>query len=69
MIYEPKEDSFLLEKAVKKYAKSKSILDMGSGSGVQAKAALKSGALSVLAVDIDKKAVDGLKKQGILNII
>lgn len=65
MIYEPREDSFLLEKAVKKYAKNKSFLDMGSGSGIQAKAANLAKAYSVLAADIDREVVKNLKNQGI----
>ena len=65
MIYEPKEDSFLLEKAVRKYSKGKSFLDMGSGSGIQAKAALENKAKSVLAADISEEAVRNLKKQKI----
>lgn len=65
MIYEPREDSYLLEKAVKKYAKNKSFLDMGSGSGIQAKAALSSKASSVLAVDINQETIDKLNSQNI----
>jgi len=37
-------------------ARGKRVLDLGSGSGIQAIAALKSGALSVLASDIDPMA-------------
>lgn len=40
MIYEPEEDSYLLEKYVKKLAKGK-VLDLGTGSGIQALAAKK----------------------------
>ncbi|MDP1695568.1 MAG: DUF2431 domain-containing protein [archaeon] len=65
MIYTPDEDSYLLEKYVKKYSKNKSFLDMGSGSGIQAKAAISAGASSVLASDINKEAVENLKSQGI----
>lgn len=68
MIYSPREDSFLLEKEVKKYAKGKTFLDIGSGSGIQAKAALSAGATSVLATDINQEAVINLKKQGINGI-
>lgn len=59
MIYEPQEDSFLLEKYVKKYASGK-VLDMGTGSGIQAKAALRK-TKDVLAVDINEEAVKKLK--------
>lgn len=55
MIYEPQEDSFLLQKYVKKYAKGK-VLDMGTGSGIQAETALTK-TKDVLAVDINKEAL------------
>ncbi len=63
MIYEPAEDSFLLRKYVEKYASDK-VLDIGSGSGIQAEAALKK-TKNVLAVDINKEAIKLLKKKGI----
>ena len=68
MIYQPAEDSLLLEKFVKKYSKGKKVLDMGSGSGIQALAALNFGAREVLAVDIDIEAVKSLKKKR-LNVL
>jgi len=68
MIYEAGEDSYLLESVVKKYAKGKRVLDMGSGSGIQAKAALNSGAKEVLAVDIDAESVKELRKRGLNTI-
>lgn len=54
-VYEPQEDSFLLRDQVLKYTKGK-VLDIGTGSGIQAIAA-SSRAESVLAVDIDPYAV------------
>jgi len=63
MIYEPGEDSFLLSKYVAKFARGK-ILDIGSGSGIQAEAASKS-AENVLAADIDKESVEFIRKKGI----
>lgn len=39
--YEPREDSKLLERYVRKYAKG-SVLDIGTGSGIQAISAAKS---------------------------
>ncbi|MBU2523155.1 MAG: methyltransferase [Nanoarchaeota archaeon] len=61
-MYQSQEDSFLLLEQVKKYARGK-VLDLGTGSGIQAMgAAEKEGVESVLAVDIDKKAIDELKK-------
>ena len=63
MIYEPAEDSFLLQKYVEKYAFGK-VLDIGSGSGIHAEAALKK-TKNILAVDINKEAVKLLKGKGI----
>lgn len=58
MAYEPREDSFLLQEQVKKLAKG-SVLDVGTGSGIQAETAAKKKSVSkVLAVDIDKEAID-----------
>jgi len=62
-IYEPREDSFLLKKYVKKFAKGK-VLDMGTGSGIQAKAALEN-TDEVIAADINKSAVKHAKNKGI----
>jgi len=59
MIYEPEEDSYLLNKFVKKYAKGK-VLDMGTGSGIQALTALEN-TPDVLAVDINEECVRALK--------
>lgn len=57
MVYEPEEDSYLLESFVEKLARGK-VLDMGTGSGIQAVVAAKRNEVaSVLAVDIDKEAV------------
>lgn len=62
MIYEPREDSFLILKHIKDYAKGK-ILDMGTGSGILAEEASKYG--DVLAVDIDDEVIKYVKKKGI----
>lgn len=68
--YEPSEDSLLLADQVKRYAKGK-VLDMGTGSGIQAIEASKN-ADSVLAVDISPAALLAAKKNsekhGIRNI-
>jgi len=57
MVYEPQEDSFLLLEFVKRYARGV-VLDMGTGSGLQAREASHSKRTTkVFAVDIDKKAV------------
>jgi len=58
MIYEPAEDSFLIKKHIKDYVKGK-ILDLGTGSGILAKEALKY-SKEVLAVDINQEALDNL---------
>ena len=57
MVYPPREDSFLLEKYVKKFA-SGTVLDVGTGSGIQAVAAgRKKNVRKVVAVDVDRGAV------------
>lgn len=63
MLYEPQEDSFLIQEQVKKYAKGK-VLDIGAGTGILAKTALEK-TKEVLAADINKEAVDNCKKIGI----
>jgi len=65
MIYEPAEDSYLLNEQVKKYSKGKSVLDIGTGSGIQAKTALKFGARKVLATDVNEEVLKKLKKEKI----
>ena len=60
MIYEPAEDSYLLQKFVKKLVKGK-VLDMGTGSGIQA-LSVKG---DVLAVDINAEAVKVCKDKGL----
>lgn len=61
-IYEPQEDSMMLERHAKQYAFG-NVLDMGTGSGIQAIAAAQSPKVkSVLATDIQKGAVEYCKK-------
>jgi HemK-related putative methylase len=69
-MYFPDEDSYLLEKEIKSHVsdlKSKNItvLDMGSGTGIQAKACISSGIKrsNILCVDIDKRTIAYLKKE------
>ncbi len=54
MVYEPREDSFLILKHVKDYARGR-VLDMGTGSGILAEESLKY-TDKVLAADIDPEA-------------
>jgi release factor glutamine methyltransferase len=62
-IYAPEEDSFLLAEQVKKYAKG-IVLDMGTGSGIQAEAALENqNVIEVVAVDLNPHAVKHIKKK------
>lgn len=70
MIYPPSEDSFFLQKNLKKILKKQKkqnkeikILDMGTGSGIQAKTCFKLGFNNILAVDIDKQALKFVKKK------
>lgn len=57
MIYPAREDSSLLAKWVKKLARGK-VLDMGTGSGIQAQtAAAKKTVSSILAVDVDPEVI------------
>ena len=68
MIYESREDSYLLQKEVKKRTKNKSFLDMGAASGVQSETAIKAKAKSVLAVDIQEDVIRLLKSKKISTI-
>jgi len=63
MIYEPNEDSFMLREFVLQLARGK-VLDMGTGSGIQAIAALEK-TEDVFATDINEEAVEHCKKKGI----
>jgi HemK-related putative methylase len=63
MVYEPAEDSYLLEKQVKRFAKG-NVLDMGTGSGIQAVAAAeKKSVKKVLAVDVQKDVMKELREK------
>lgn len=61
-LYQPREDSVLLAQQVKKYAKGR-VLDIGTGSGIQAlEASKKKDVKHVLAIDIQKKVIEHCKK-------
>lgn len=66
-IYQPAEDSYLLQKILIDFLKNKNknikILDIGTGSGIQAITCLKLGFKNVLATDINKNAIKKLKKK------
>ncbi len=60
-IYEPAEDSYLLQKYVPKYSQGR-VLDLGTGSGIQALTASKNLSVrEIIAVDINEKAIAKLK--------
>ncbi len=67
-MYTPSEDSFLLSETLRTYLKNRNkdvkILDMGSGSGIQAETCLNLGFKNVLCADIDKEAIKLLKQKG-----
>ncbi|MFA5763882.1 MAG: HemK2/MTQ2 family protein methyltransferase [archaeon] len=57
-VYEPQEDSFLLEREILKFNLiDKTCLDMGTGSGVQTQAMIKAGSKKITCVDINYKAL------------
>lgn len=60
-MYEPREDSFLLQKEVSKYAIG-DVLDMCTGSGIIAKEAAKT-ADQVVGLDINPKCIEYCEKQ------
>ena len=61
-VYDPQEDSTMLEKHVRQYAKGK-VLDIGTGSGIQAIAAAQNkNVTSVLATDVQKGVIEHCKK-------
>ncbi len=62
MVYQPREDSELLNQFVKEYAEEKTVLDIGTGSGIQALTAAEV-AEEVLAVDISEEAVEHVKEE------
>ncbi len=67
-IYQPREDSFLLQEQVKKEVKpNDKVLDMGTGSGIQAITVLEI-SKDVTATDINPEAIKKLKHPQIKTI-
>lgn len=66
-IYEPSDDSFMFASFLKKYLKSKDVdsyLDVGTGSGILAKTALKFlDPEKITALDINESAIRALESQ------
>jgi release factor glutamine methyltransferase len=61
-MYQPAEDSLLLEKHAEKLAKG-NVLDMGTGIGIQALAASRNNLVSsIIATDIDRETVSYCKR-------
>lgn len=65
IIYEPAEDSYLLESIISKYVKNKSVIEIGAGSGILSKKAKEQCAKSIVAVDINPDSIKLLKKEKI----
>lgn len=63
MIYEPRDDSRMLEEQVRGFAAGR-VLDMGTGCGMQALAALEK-TKEVEACDINEEAVEFVKTKGV----
>ena len=63
VIYDPREDSYLLQKYVRRLVNGR-VLDIGTGSGILAISALEN-TKDVLAVDIEEEAVLLVRKKGV----
>lgn len=75
MVYPPAEDSYLLSKELERYFfslkdKNIKILDVGSGTGIQAETCIKSGInkKDITCLDIDEEAIAILKKKNLFAI-
>ena len=60
-MYEPREDSYLLKRHIKRYVTG-NVLDIGTGSGILALEASRY-VKRIIATDIDKKLIDNLKNK------
>jgi len=66
-VYGPREDSFLLASAVKKFARGR-VLDIGTGSGIAGIAAAKhKGVKEVVCADISEKALGAARANAKMN--
>ncbi|MEK6921867.1 MAG: HemK2/MTQ2 family protein methyltransferase [Nanoarchaeota archaeon] len=62
IIYHPSEDSFLIQKHIKEYAKG-NVLEIGTGSGILSQeAAASDNVKKILAIDIQKGVIEHCKK-------
>jgi release factor glutamine methyltransferase len=62
-VYEPREDSYLLQEFVREHAFGR-VLDVGTGSGIQALTAAESVKVrEVIAIDINETAIEELKQK------
>jgi release factor glutamine methyltransferase len=67
-IYAPREDSYLLQKKIQHYARGR-VLDMGTGSGIQAGEAAKLPQVrQVVAVDVNEDAIQQLAEKKVKKI-
>ena len=71
-MYQPAEDSFLLSDLIKEYLtnrnKSIKVLDLGTGSGIQAETCKSLGFDNILAADIASESLDFASKKRIKTI-
>ena len=77
-IYKPAEDSYLMSETLKNYLKEKiknkkiskqiKILDLGTGSGIQAQTCKKLGFKNILTADINPEVIKFVKKKGFKSI-
>jgi len=65
-IYQPAEDSYLMQKVLKKYIKNPNlkILEIGCGSGIQLETLENLGIKNIIGVDINSPAVKHCKSLG-----
>lgn len=65
-VYEPQEDSFLLQEAILNFnLRNAKSLDLGTGSGIQAKAMFDAGSRNITCVDINFKALMESQKKNL----